>query len=80
MSTEDKRSDNLVVIFFFAEALVALRDTSKDLPRNLVPPSVIDLVDPPDNWIQWNLSYPNPLGPGVVHKSEKFISLKLCIK
>ena len=23
--------------------------------------------------------YPNPLGPGVVHKSEKSISLKLCI-
>ena len=29
--------------------------------------------------IQWNLSYPNPLGPGVVHKSEKSVSLKLCI-
>ena len=27
--------------------------------------------------IQWNLSYPNPLGPEVVHKSEKSISLKL---
>ena len=29
--------------------------------------------------LQWNLSYPNPLGPGVIHKSEKSISLKLCI-
>ena len=29
--------------------------------------------------VQWNLSYPNPLGPGMVHKSEKSISLKLCI-
>ena len=26
--------------------------------------------------VQWNLSY---LGPGVVHKSEKSIPLKLCI-
>ena len=29
--------------------------------------------------IQWNLSYLNPLGPGVVHKSKKSVSLKLCI-
>ena len=29
--------------------------------------------------VQWNLSYPNPLGPEVVHKSEKSVSLKLCI-
>ena len=28
---------------------------------------------------QWNLSYPNPLGPGVIHKSKKSISLKLSI-
>ena len=27
-----------------------------------------------------NLSYTNPLGPGMVHKSEKFIPLKLCIR
>ena len=27
--------------------------------------------------IQWNLSYPNLLGPGVVRKSEKSIFLKL---
>ena len=30
-------------------------------------------------YIQWNLSYLNPLGPGVVHKSEKSVSLKVCI-
>ena len=29
--------------------------------------------------IQWDLSYPNPLRPGVVHKSEKSISQKLYI-
>ena len=29
--------------------------------------------------MQWNLSYPNPLGPGVVHKSEKSVPLKLHI-
>ena len=29
--------------------------------------------------IQWNLSYLNSSGPGVVHKSEKSESLKLCI-
>ena len=31
------------------------------------------------NYLWWNLSYPDPLGPGVVHKFEKSVSLKLCI-
>ena len=29
--------------------------------------------------VQWNLSYLNPLGLEVVHKSENSVSLKLCI-
>jgi len=33
-----------------------------------------------DNFkIQWNLSYPNPLEPGVDHMFEKFITLKVHI-
>ena len=33
------------------------------------------------NWfVQWNHNYPNPMGPGMVHKSEKSVFLKLCIK
>jgi len=30
--------------------------------------------------IQWNFFYVSPLGPGVVHMSEKSVSLKLNIK
>ena len=37
------------VIFFFATALVVLKDTFSDFPKNLVLPSVIDLVEPADN-------------------------------
>ena len=32
------------------------------------------------NTIQWSLSYQNPLRSGVVHNSEKSISLKLCMQ
>ena len=49
----------------FTKYSIAVRDS-------IILPNVVGRV------IQWNLSYPNPLGPGVVHKSEKTISLKLC--
>jgi len=45
----DKSWDNKSHIFLLAAFLVALTDTSSGFLKNLVLPSVIDLVVPPDN-------------------------------
>ena len=47
MSVADNSCDSKPHISLLAVDLVALKETSRDFPKNLVPPSVIDFVMPP---------------------------------